>query len=85
MPEPQAFLRRPTTVLRNYRAGRRSSGVTYAAFVDAIAEYRAASEANDLDRFMRTLAPDAELVSPLLTHGVIRGKKAIRVVGAGGR
>jgi ketosteroid isomerase-like protein len=53
--------------------------------VDAIAEYRAASEANDLDRFMWTLAPDAELVSPLLTHGVIRGKKAIRVVGAGGR
>jgi hypothetical protein len=43
--------------------------------VDAIAEYRAASEANDLDRFMETLAPDAELISPLLARGVIRGKK----------
>jgi hypothetical protein len=43
--------------------------------VDAIAEYRAASEANDLDRFVDTLAPDAELVSPLLARAVIRGKK----------
>jgi hypothetical protein len=48
--------------------------------VDAIAEYRAASEANDLDRFMSTLAPDAELVSPLLAHGVIRGKKDLRLL-----
>jgi hypothetical protein len=48
--------------------------------VDAIAEYRAASQANDLDRFMNTLAPDAELVSPLLAHGVIRGQKDLRVV-----
>jgi hypothetical protein len=47
----------------------------YAGPVDAIAEYRAASEANDLDRFLGTLAPDAELVSPLLARGVIRGKK----------
>jgi hypothetical protein len=29
--------------------------------VDAVAEFRAASEANDLDRFVETLAPDAEL------------------------
>jgi hypothetical protein len=42
--------------------------------MDAIAEYRAASEANDLDRFVDILAPDAELVSPLLARGVIRGK-----------
>jgi hypothetical protein len=42
--------------------------------MSAIAEYRAASQANDLDRFINTLAPDAELVSPLLAHGVIRGK-----------
>jgi SnoaL-like domain len=48
--------------------------------VDAIAEYRAASEANDLDRFMDTLAPDAELVSPLLARGVIRGKKDLRLL-----
>ncbi|MGH2864186.1 MAG: nuclear transport factor 2 family protein [Solirubrobacteraceae bacterium] len=45
-----------------------------------IAEYRVASETNDLDRFMDTLAPDAELVSPLLAHGVIRGKKDLRLL-----
>jgi len=48
--------------------------------VDAIAEFRAASEANDLDRFLDTLAPDAELVSPLLARGVIRGKKDLRLL-----
>ena len=48
--------------------------------MDAIAEYRAASEANDLDRFIDTLAPDAELVSPLLARGVIRGKKDLRLL-----
>jgi SnoaL-like domain len=51
------------------------SWVAYAPPVDAIAEYRAASEANDVDRFVSTLAPDAELVSPLLARGVIRGKE----------
>jgi ketosteroid isomerase-like protein len=48
--------------------------------VDAIAEYRAASEANDFDRFVQALAPDAELVSPLLAHGVIRGRDDLRVL-----
>jgi hypothetical protein len=48
--------------------------------VDAIAEYRAASQANDLDRFMDTLAPNAELVSPLLARGVIRGKQDLRLL-----
>jgi hypothetical protein len=48
--------------------------------MDAIAEYRAASEANDLDRFTDTLAPDAELVSPLLAHGVIRGRQDLRLL-----
>jgi hypothetical protein len=48
--------------------------------MDAVAEYRAASEANDLDRFMDTLAPDAELVSPLLAHGVIRGRHDLRLL-----
>ena len=48
--------------------------------MDAIAEYRAASEANDLDRFMDTLAPDAELISPLLARGVIRGKRDLRLL-----
>jgi hypothetical protein len=48
--------------------------------MDVIAEYRAASEANDLDRFVDTLAPDAELVSPLLARGVIRGKSDLRLL-----
>src|SRR6516225_11785178 len=48
--------------------------------VDAIAEYRTASEANDVDRLVDTLAPDAELVSPLLARGVIRGKKDLRLL-----
>jgi hypothetical protein len=48
--------------------------------MDTLAEFRAATEANDLDRFADTLAPDAELVSPLLAHGVIRGKKALRLL-----
>ena len=48
--------------------------------MDAIAEFRAASEANDLDGFMQALAPDAELVSPLLSHGVIRGKNDLRLL-----
>jgi hypothetical protein len=43
--------------------------------VDAIAEFLAASEADDLDRFLGTLAQDAELVSPLLAHGVIKGRR----------
>lgn len=48
--------------------------------MNVIAEFRAASEANDLDKFVDTLAPDAELVSPLLAHGVIRGKKDLRLL-----
>jgi len=54
--------------------------VAYAELVDAIAEYRAASEANDLDRFVDTLAPDAELVSPLVARGVIRGRSDLRLL-----
>jgi hypothetical protein len=48
--------------------------------VDAIAEFRAASEANDLGAFMEALAPDAELISPLLARGVIRGKKDLSLL-----
>jgi hypothetical protein len=32
---------------------------------DAVARYRTASETNDIDGLIATLAPDAELVSPL--------------------
>jgi hypothetical protein len=48
--------------------------------VDAIAKYRSASEANDVDRLVGTLAPDAELVSPLLARGVFRGKQDLRLL-----
>jgi hypothetical protein len=47
---------------------------------DAVAQYEAASAAADIDALMRTLAPDAELISPLVANGVIRGHKDIRVV-----
>src|SRR5580658_8664337 len=47
---------------------------------DAIARYEAASTAGDIDALMRTLAPDAELVSPLVAGLVIRGHKDLRVL-----
>jgi hypothetical protein len=48
--------------------------------VDAIAKYRAASEANDIDGIIDTLAPDVEFVSPLTGLGVVRGKDDLRVL-----
>ena len=47
---------------------------------DAIARYRSASEANDIDALIATLAPDAELVSPLSGRLVFRGKDDLRVL-----
>ncbi len=47
---------------------------------DAVARYRAASEANDIDGVMDTLAPDAELVSPISGRMVFRGLGDLRVV-----
>jgi hypothetical protein len=48
--------------------------------VDAIAAYRTASEANDIDALMRTLAPDVELVSPLSARLVFRGRDDLGVL-----
>jgi len=48
--------------------------------VDAVAGYRAASEANDVDALMATLAPDAELVSPISGRMVFRGQNDLRVL-----
>jgi SnoaL-like domain len=48
--------------------------------VDAIAEFRAALETNDLDRLADTLAPDAEFISPLRARGVVRGRSDLRVL-----
>jgi hypothetical protein len=47
---------------------------------DAVAGYRVMSEANDIDGLMETLAPDAELVSPLSGLMVFRGKDDLRVL-----
>ena len=48
--------------------------------VDAVARYERASEANDIDGLMATLAPDAELVSPLSARMVFRGADDLRVL-----
>jgi hypothetical protein len=42
--------------------------------------YRAAWEADDIDAMMETLAPDAELVSPISGRMVFRGKDDLRVL-----
>ncbi len=47
---------------------------------DAVQRYCAASEANDIDALMQTLAPDVELVSPLSGHMVFRGREDARVL-----
>jgi hypothetical protein len=45
---------------------------------DAVARYRTASEAADIDTLMTTLAPDAELVSPISGRMVFRGRDDLR-------
>jgi hypothetical protein len=45
---------------------------------DAIARYRSASETADIDALMTTLAPDAELVSPISGRMVFRGQDDLR-------
>lgn len=47
---------------------------------DAVARYRAASDANDIDGVMDTLAPDAELVSPISGRLVFRGRDDLRAL-----
>src|ERR1700759_5514234 len=47
---------------------------------DAIAVYREASEANDLDRLLTTLTPDCEVVSPISGRMVFRGRHDLRVL-----
>ncbi len=48
--------------------------------MDAVAQYRRASEQNDIAALMQSLAPDAELVSPLSGHMVFRGHDDLRVL-----
>ena len=47
---------------------------------DAVARYRAATEANDIDAAMATLAPGAGLVSPISGHMVFKGHEDLRVL-----
>jgi hypothetical protein len=47
---------------------------------DAVARYRAASEAGDVDAALAALAHDAELVSPISGRMVFRGHDDLRVL-----
>ena len=47
---------------------------------DAVAGYLKASVANDIDALMETIAPDAELASPLSGRMVFRGRDDLRVL-----
>jgi hypothetical protein len=47
---------------------------------DAIVRYRAASESNDIDGLVDTLAPDVELISPVSGRMVFRGRDDLRVL-----
>jgi hypothetical protein len=47
---------------------------------DAVSRYRTASETNDIDGVIASLARDAELVSPLSGRLVFRGKDDLRIL-----
>ncbi len=48
--------------------------------MDAVADYRTASERNDIDALIDTLALDADLVSPLSGRMVFRGRDDLRIL-----
>ncbi len=47
---------------------------------DAVTRYCAASEANDIDAIVATLAPDAALASPLSGRVTFRGRDDLRIL-----
>lgn len=47
---------------------------------DAVGAFCDATRANDVDRIVSTLAPDAELLSPLFGRMVFRGRDDLRVL-----
>jgi hypothetical protein len=47
---------------------------------NAVAAYRVASEANDIDALMDTLAPEVEVVSPISGRMRFRGREDVRVL-----
>jgi hypothetical protein len=53
---------------------------TAATGEDAVARYLAASEANDVEGLLATLARDGELVSPISTRMVFRGERDLRIL-----
>jgi hypothetical protein len=48
--------------------------------MSAVEDYRTASEANDIDALMATLADDVELISPLSGRLRFRGREDMRVL-----
>ena len=54
--------------------------MTGAETKDAVATFCDATRANDVDRIVSTLAPDAELLSPLFGRMVFRGRDDLRVL-----
>jgi hypothetical protein len=47
---------------------------------NAVARYRTAWEAGDLDALMKTLSPDVEVVSPISGRMVFRGRDDVRIL-----
>jgi hypothetical protein len=47
---------------------------------DAIARYRTASEANDIEALLATLDADAEVISPISGRMVFRGREDLRIL-----
>lgn len=47
---------------------------------DAVSNFRAGSEANNIDVVMETLAPHAELISPISGRMIFRGKPDLRIL-----
>ena len=54
--------------------------MTTAETKDTVAVFCDATRANDVDRIVSTLAPDAELLSPLFGRMVFRGRDDLRVL-----
>jgi hypothetical protein len=82
-----ALTRRPCAPARAHERTRQAHrpvpyrrSLTYDFAVSAIAEYRAASEANDVEALIETLSPNAELVSPLSGRLVFRGRADLGVL-----
>ena len=54
--------------------------MTVAGTKDAVAVFCDATRSNDVDRIVSTLAPNAELLSPLFGRMVFRGRDDLRVL-----